>query len=85
MASYICCGCLVVIARQSSVVIYAGFEFCVWVDGCDGHSGKMTAHAQGRLRDFRARRNGCHRIGMVRGGGGEYLNCHMIIKVYTTL
>ena len=26
------------------------------------HSGKMTAHAQGRLRDFLARRNGRHNI-----------------------
>ena len=26
------------------------------------HSGKMTAHAQGRLRDFRARGNGRHNI-----------------------
>ena len=30
VASYICCGSLVVLARHSSVVIYVGFEFCVW-------------------------------------------------------
>ena len=30
-------------------------------DRC-GHSGKMTAHDQGRLSDFRARRNGRHNI-----------------------
>ena len=34
-----------------------------------GHSGKMTAHASNRLRDFRARRNGRHRNKLRQNGG----------------
>ena len=33
------------------------------------HSGKMTAHASSRLRDFRARRNGRHRNKLRQNGG----------------
>ena len=33
------------------------------------HSGKMTAHASNRLRDFRARRNGRHRNKLRQNGG----------------
>ena len=41
-------------SSEQSVVVEEGW--------CNRHSGKMTAHAQGRLRDFRARRNGRHNI-----------------------
>ena len=37
--------------------------------GSRRHSGKMTAHALSRLRDFRARRNGRHRNKPRQNGG----------------
>ena len=42
---------------------------CARQTGLYGHSGKMTAHASNRLRDFRARRNGRHRNKLRQNGG----------------
>ena len=43
-----------------------------------GHSGKMTAHASNRLRDFRARRNGRHRNKLRQNGGNLEIPANVV-------